>query len=1016
MIADSSTSTINNEKLVINNSHSPVNMKQAKTKHTLQLWFVILAAICLFIKAHNHTPDFFQLDYSPDPQEEQWVDSVFTAMSPEQRLGQLFMIRAHSDLGADHIAKVERLIKKYHVGSLCFFQGTPEKQVELSNRYQKLSPHMPLMIAIDGEWGLGMRMKASTVSFPRQLMLGAIQDNRLIYEMGKEIAHDLKRIGVHINFAPVADVNNNSQNPVINFRSFGEDRYNVAVKSYMYMKGMQDHGILACAKHFPGHGDTNVDSHYGLPVIKHSKERLDSIELYPFRTLVEQGISSVMVAHLQVPILDDRENRPTTLSQNTITKLLKEELGFEGIIFTDALEMKGVTSHFKSGEVEAEALLAGNDILCLPEDIGAATKEIQNYIDSGRFSQERLDQSIRKILRAKYRLGLNRYHKIEQNNVRAEVNRPAATALKRKLIANAITLVRNKNNIVPFEGLDSLSIASLSIGAKSTTKFQERLQVYTQMVHFQSSKSISNQEQEKLIRVLENKDIVIVGLHNMSSRASKNFGITAETRKLIKALQQKTKVVLAVFGNPYSLKYFDDVDWLIEAYDEDQITQDLTAQAIFGAISFKGKLPVTASTKSRFQTGITTKAKFRLGYDLPENVGMNSDTLKRIGQLAQEAIKQRATPGCVILAVKDGKVVYHEAFGHHTYAKKQAMQKTDIFDLASVTKIAAATISVMKLVDEGLIDVHAPLSKYLPELKGSNKSKMLIGDMLAHRAGLQDWIPFFEQTVTKSRRNPRPMQSFYKVEEKEHFNIPVTDRLYLRQDFVDSIWHQIIHSEMRETKEYHYSDLGFYLVARLVNKLTGKSINQYAQETFYGPLCLQKTTYNPWQRFSRAEIVPTEEDKYFRRQRIQGYVHDMGAAMLGGVSGHAGLFASANDLAIIMQMLLQQGHYGDRQLLKPETIEIFTTRHNQGTRRGLGFDMLQMDTTYSPNISTKASLRAFGHLGFTGTSAWADPAHNLIYIFLSNRTYPSMHNYKLNKMDFRPRIQEILYNAIMEEG
>lgn len=951
----------------------------------------------------------------PDPQEEQWIDSVFTAMTPEQRLGQLFMIRAHSDLGADHIAKVERLIKKYHVGSLCFFQGTPEKQVELSNRYQKLSPHVPLMVAIDGEWGLGMRMKASTISFPQQLMLGAIQDNRLIYEMGKEIAFHLRRIGVQVNFAPVADVNNNANNPVINFRSFGEDRYNVAVKSYMYMKGMQDHGVMACAKHFPGHGDTGVDSHYDLPVIKHGKERLDSIELYPFRTLIQQGIGSVMVAHLQVPALDERANRPTTLSKNTITDLLKKELGFEGLIFTDALEMKGVTKHFDSGVVEAEALLAGSDILCLPEDIGAAVKEIQSYIKAGKFNQERLNHSIKKVLRAKYRLGLNKFAEVDKTSVRADVNRSKALALKRKLIANALTLVRNKDGLLPFKTLDTLSLASLSIGTKARTKFQKSLHAYTQMVHFQTAKSISKDEQEHLLGILKNKDVVIVGLHDMSSRASRSFGITSETRNFLQALQQQTKVVLAVFGNPYSLKYFDDIDWLIEAYEENAHTQDLAAQAIFGAIPFKGKLPITASSKSSFQTGIITRANLRLGYDLPENVGMNSDTLNRINELAREAIAQRATPGCVILAAKDGKVVYHEAFGHHTYAKKRPMLKTDIFDLASVTKIAAATISVMKLVEEGLVKIDVPLSTYLPELKASNKSELLLSDIMAHQAGLQDWIPFFEQTITSNRRNPRPMKAFYNEQEEGAFNVPVTDRLYMRQDFIDSIWHQIIHSELRANQDYHYSDLGFYLIARLVNQLTGKSIDQYVQENFYAPLGLQRMGYNPWKRFANTEIVPTEEDRYFRRQRIHAYVHDMGAAMLGGISGHAGLFSDANDLAVLMQMLLRQGYYGNRQFLKPETITHFTTRHKGASRRGIGFDMLQTDTLFTPNFSTKASLLAFGHLGFTGTCTWVDPKYNLVYIFLSNRTYPSMHNYKLNRLDFRPRIQEVIYNAILKD-
>lgn len=946
-----------------------------------------------------------------DPIREAWVDSLYNTMSEDERLGQLFMIRAHSDKGPDHIADVEEQIKKYKVGGLCFFQGTPQKQVELINRYQKLAQPLPVMVAIDGEWGLGMRMKATTISFPRQLMLGAIQDNQLIYDMGKEIARQMKRVGIDINFAPVVDVNNNAANPVINTRSFGEDRYNVTAKGYQYMKGMQDHGVMACAKHFPGHGDTDVDSHYDLPIIPYSKERLDSLELYPFRALSQKGVGSMMIAHLHVPAFDDRPNRPTALSKNTISNILRKELAFDGLIFTDALEMKGVTKYFEPGEVEAEALLAGNDILLLPEDIEASFRTIKQYLEDGRLNWASLEASVKRVLRAKYQMGLQQFTPIREDNIAEDLNAPQAIALKQKLIEHALTMVRNKRNFLPFQNLSQLNLASLSMGASSTTPFQRRLTSFTKVTTLQSRKDISTKEQDQLIEKLKERDAVIVSLHDMSSFASRKFGIAAAQHNFIERLSKETQVVLVVFGTPYSLQHFDHINWLLQAYDEDELTQDAAAQALFGAIPIRGRLPVTASPASRFNTGITMPGNARLGYALPENVGLSSDTLAKIDQLAKEAIAKRATPGCVVLVAKDGRIVFEKAYGYHTYQRKQKMSTDDIFDLASITKVAATTLSIMKLRDEGKIDIDQPLSKYLPSLKGTNKEDVVIKELMAHRAGLKAWIPFYKQTLEGTRRHPRPSSKLYRTRSSGSYDVKVTDNLFMDHAFVDSIWHQIYASELRPNTSYKYSDLGFYLLGQTVEELTGMPLDEYVEKTFYKPLHLRTATFNPKKKFSADRIVPSERDRYWRQQVVLGHVHDMGAAMLGGVSGHAGLFANAQDLAGIMQLFLQKGQYAQQSWIAPGTLDAFTTRFPGETRRGIGFDMMQLDPNQNMNLSPKASAQTFGHLGFTGTAAWVDPVDNLVFIFLSNRTYPSMHNYKLNKLDIRPSIQGIVYDA-----
>lgn len=946
--------------------------------------------------------------------EDQWVDSVFNAMTEDERLGQLFMIRAHSDKGPEHIAKVESLIKTYHVGGLCFFQGTPQKQAELTNQYQKLSPKLPLMIAIDGEWGLGMRMKASTISYPRQLTLGAIQNDKLLYDMGKEIARQMRRIGIHVNFAPVVDVNNNAANPVINTRSFGEDRDNVARKGVQYMLGMQHHQLMACAKHFPGHGDTDVDSHHDLPVINHDMQRLDSIELYPFRELIKNGVGGVMVAHLHVPVLDDRPNRPTTLSQHTITDLLKKDMGFQGLVFTDALEMKGVAKNFGSGVIEAEALLAGNDVLVLPENPGTSIQEIKNYLKSGKLEQQRIDAAVKKILRAKFRLGLTQITPIVMEGIDKDLNRAEAKALKQKLYENAITLANNKDDFLPFEHVNRLKLATLAIGVAEKTKFQTRMDDFAKAKHFVSAKEISPEDSKNLMKQLKGFNTVVVSLHDMSMLPGKEYGITQSSRSFLKELSKTTKVVLVVFGSPYSLQYFEDNNWVVAAYEEDEVMQDVAAQALFGATSIQGKLPVTASGKYPYRTGITTKKTYRLGFSLPENVGLSSDTLRRMAWLAAEAIAAKATPGCVVLVAKEGRIVYEKAFGKHTYAGERQVKTSDVYDLASVTKIAATTLAVMKLYDEGLIDLRSPLSCYLPDLAGSNKENLTILEVMLHRAGLPGWIPFYRKTMTKAtRKTPaKPLETYYHESPDEQFSVQVANKMYLRNDMTDTLWQQLVQCELLPSKGYKYSDLGFYILARMVQHLTGRSLDQYVAEEFYEPLGLATATFKPLDKLPVEDIVPSEEDNYFRRQRLQGYVHDMGAAMFGGVSGHAGLFSNARDLAVIMQMLMQKGYYGGRQYLRPETVSLFTSRPDGYSRRGLGFDMCVNDPSRARNFSKYASLETFGHVGFTGVCTWADPQHQLVFVFLANRTYPSMRNVKLNKLGIRKRMQSVVYDAM----
>ncbi|SEP88039.1 glycoside hydrolase family 3 N-terminal domain-containing protein [Neolewinella agarilytica] len=946
--------------------------------------------------------------------EKAWVDSVFSTLSIDGQIGQLMMIRAHSDRGADHIAHVKAEIKKYQVGGLCFFQGTPEKQLQLTNEYQTLSS-IPLMVSMDAEWGLGMRLPDQTISFPKQLALGAIRDNKLIYDMGAEIARQMHHMGVNVSFSPVLDVNNNPNNPVIDTRSFGEDRYNVTIKGYQYMRGLQDNGILASAKHFPGHGDTGTDSHYNLPVIAHNRARLDSLELYPFQALVRYGIGSVMAAHLQIPALDDRPNRPSSLSKPIVYDLLRKEMGFTGLVFTDGLEMKGVTNHYGNGEVEAEAIAAGSDILLLPESTADAFTAIKRYMNEGKITSADLERKVRRILLSKYRLGLRKTRTLPLDNLRGHLNTAGAYALKQTLFENAMTLVKDGERLVPINDLERGKIVSVHVGLNAPTAFSKRLDDYGQITHLNAGYNLSSADRERILAKIAEDDLVIIGLYSDGSRFREKVPVTAGVLSLLRGIDAKARMIVSVFGNPYSLAALDgSAGTVLMAYSRDEVAQDAAAQALFGANRITGRLPITASPGAVFNAGIETSASFRMGYAEPEAVGMNGNKLAaKVDLLAREAMRRKATPGMVVLAARSGKIVYEKAYGYHTYSRRKEVHTSDIYDLASVTKVCATTISIMKLVDEGKLSLDLPISNYLPGLEGSAVEFLTLRPMLAHRAGLRSWIPFYTETLNQSGK---PSSQFYRKAPTGDFVVPVSENLYMHRVYLDSMWHKIYNNELPNEGQYRYSDLGFYLMAKIVDQVSGLTVDEFADRNFYRPMGLTTLTFKPLKKFPKSRIPPSENDNYFRHERVQGTVHDMGAAMLGGVSGHAGLFGTARDVATIFQMLLQEGNYGGRQYLRPETVRLFASRYTNETRRGLGFDMKQLNENRKMNLSPMASERAFGHLGFTGIAVWADPVEDLVFVALSNRTYPSMNNNTFGKLDTRLRLHTAMYESITKHS
>ena len=975
------------------------------------LALIMIAALSHLVRAQKsdpNTPEFLQYTHSS------WVDSIMGSMDPEERIGQLIWVRAFSNKGPEHRAEILKAIEKWHIGGLVFFQGNPTDQLKLMNEYQNASK-IPLIGSIDAEWGLGMRLD-HTISFPFQMALGAITDNEPIYEMGKEVARQIKRVGLHLNFAPVADINNNPDNPVISYRSFGEDKVQVAEKSIAYMQGMQDGGLLTTIKHFPGHGDTSTDSHFDLPRIDHALERLNDVELYPFKKLIRAGATGVMVAHLNIPALDP-SGRPSTLSKPIITDLLKEKLDFKGLIVTDAMEMKGVTKDNKPGIVDMQAILAGNDVLELVQDVAKAIAEIKKAIDTGTLSQKEVDLRVRKILAAKQWAGLNKYRPLPVANLMEDLNRPQALLLERKLTEASLTVLKNETDILPLKRLDTLKIMSISIGADTITEFQKTLSLYTAVAHFTLPINAGAQDLEAVRKNMPRYNTILVGIHDSGPRPLNNIKFSEPLKSFIQSLPFK-KTVISYFKNPYSLDKLDNLEkakGLIMAFQDSRSAQDLAAQLVFGGIGAKGLLPVGIGKKFKAGDGIGVNGGIRFKYTLPEDAGMDSRILiKGADSLMQQAMDAKAIPGAQIFVAKNGKVVLHKAYGLQKYNDTTQVNTGDLYDLASVTKISSALPALMKLYDEGKFDLDKGIDDYLGLFKNSNKAHIPFRDILTHQAQLIPFITFWTSTL---RKNGSYKWNTIKKDSSVRFPTKMLPDMWVHRNFKKKMLKTIKKSPLLEKKEYKYSDLPFIIFPTVIEKITDMDFIDYLNRNFYDRLGAVTLTYNPMKKFDLQRIVPTEHDFVFRHRPIHGTVHDEGAAILGGVSGHAGLFSNANDLAKLMQMYLNWGTYGGERFIEESTLEEFSKvqfpdNHNH---RGLGFDKPYL--TYigeNSNTAKDASSESFGHTGFTGIFAWMDPKEDLLYLFLSNRVLPTRKNTSLYQLNTRTQIQQVLYDAIID--
>ena len=951
---------------------------------------------------------------------QQWVDSVYNTLSDRERAAQLFIPMVDPRSGATSKATISKWVKTEKMGGLLFSKGSMEEYATMTNYAQSIAD-VPVLMSFDGEWGLSMRIK-DTPRFPYNMGLGAISDEKLLYEYGREMARECRLLGIHVNFAPVLDVNSNPSNPVIGYRSFGEDPARVSRLGIAYSRGLEEGGVMSVSKHFPGHGDTSVDSHKALPTVSHDRTTLNMVDLLPFNQYIDARLSGVMVGHLSVPALD-KSGTPASLSKVITTDLLRDKMGFEGLIFTDALAMKGANSSINNC---VAALMAGADVLLGSSSPSKDLDAVMAALKSGKITSKMIETRCKKMLAYKYALGLTVEKPINISGLESRINSSTAEAVNRKLSAALMTVVRNDSKLLPIRGLAERSIAVVNLGASSNEIFSQFCRKYANVKVYSTSGGLS----ASTLSAIKNHDVVIVGVFNDKAAQKQAFA----------QLKSIPNMVPVFFMNPYEMAEFgaslNGLKTLVLAYDDTRYIREYAAQAIFGGIEVSGRLPVNLKGIAPLGTGVKLK-KSRLGYTTPEAIGLNPNLEARVDDLVNQGLKTKAFPGCQVLVAKDGNVIINKSYGTLDFEGKKEVTDETLYDLASVSKATGTLSGVMRAYDEGLFELDAPVSEYIEPLQGGDKSRITVRQLLYHESGMPAAVNMFNMMMDTATYDGKLIQNAqsptYSIkiengayghkdaklrrditspEATDGFTLAAVDGIYVGQATMDTIMSRIYNIKLRDTKKYNYSCLNFCLLMNMEEWLTGRPHNEWVDETIFAPLGAFHTGYRPLDRWSKSDIAPTEKDNFLRRQLVWGYVHDETANFSGGVQGNAGLFSNANDLAKLCQMWLNGGEYGEERLLSEETVELFTTSKSSTCRRGLGFDKPDKRNEKNSPTCREASAATFGHTGFTGTCFWVDPQSQLIYIFLSNRVHTTRNNSAFSKLNIRPRIFSEVYKAM----
>lgn len=950
----------------------------------------------------------------------QWADSVMDKLTLRQRVGQLFVPRLDVfDNPSGHSA-LKKMVTAGGVGGFLLGKGTVAGYTSLIKGAQDVAK-IPLMVTLDGEWGLAMRL-TDAPRFPYNMGLGAISDPQLLYDYGREVARECREVGITVNFAPVLDVNSNPANPVIGYRSFGENPERVAALGLAYSRGLEDGGVMAVGKHFPGHGDTSVDSHKALPTVDHTSEQLQSVDLLPFRDFIDGGLGGIMVGHLKVPALD-ASGTPASLSHKVSTDLLKNQMGFEGLVFTDALAMKGAIA--KPGENNCiAALLAGADVLLGSSAPYSDIEAVVSAVKSGEIPEERVNESCRKILMSKYQLGLVKNPAISVVGVTKRVNSPQADIVNERLAKGSITIVKDADGLLPLGNLGKREIAVVSIGAPKANDFSTYCGKYAKVTEYSIGQGGATQSQ---IAQISGADIIIIGVFSDSEWAARAFS----------SLASKNSAIGVLFMNPYKMATqkagIAKVGTFVAAYDDTPALRKAAAEALFGGIDVTGRFPVNVSGVAREGEGVSIE-KSRLGYSAPHSVGFAPDFEKRIDSVATACLAAGAFPGCQVLVAKNGEVVLEKSYGKLERGGLSPVTTNSLYDIASMTKATATAGGVMVAYDKGLFGLDDKVSRHISGLKGTDKENITVRQLLYHESGMPATLNMnkvmideksYKGELTRRRARPpytvklpsgayahssaRRRTDILSFSQSDKHNIEMAKGLYIGADTQDTIMNRIYNIPLNASKNYLYSCLNFCLLKEMEENLTGVEHDRWVESVIFGPLGAYNTCFRPLDSRDRSEIAATEYDGFLRKQTIRGYVHDELAAFSGGVQGNAGLFSTASDVAKYSQMLLQDGKYGPEQIIKPETVKLFTTSRGKSGRRALAFD-LACGLRSLDNSGT--SPATYGHTGFTGTCFWIDPDEKMIFVFLSNKVNPNRNNNAFSSKNPRGEMLRVVYSSL----
>lgn len=948
----------------------------------------------------NSTPIILQNDSS--------IENSLKNMSLEEKAGQVVFpaLNGGANINSKEFKEYLHYVKDLKIGGVIFYIGSINQQAVLTNKLQELSK-IPLLISSDFERGVSS-YKAEGTLFPTNMAIGAANDSLLTYQMGKVISQEAISFGVYYDFAPVVDINNNPFNPIINVRSYGDNPALVSRLSNALIKGVQDGGMIATSKHFPGHGNTDVDSHKKLPIINASKAELLNNEFAPFISNFKNGVLSCMVSHLALPAYEPNISLPASLSYNVITGLLKKQLGFTGLIVTDALNMKAITNNYSDANAAVLALQAGNDCLLFPHNPDAYVNAIIKKAKSDKIFEERLNDAVRKILIAKKKLGLDKHLNIDFNNIKNVVGTQKHWDIAKALAEKSITLVKDSLKLIPILAAEKkylqINVMDTPNGSNDEYFNQMFKQKLAGLEFEKVTTSTSKKNIDSIISKAKKYDLIILNVYLKVRAAKGTIDINHTHKEFIKKLLQMNRnVIFASHGNPYIISVFPEVSTYICNYGDAKVSEEALIKALLGKISIKGKLPVSiphtiykcgsgmqllVSSKNSNGSGFVqnnylinfTKSIFLNPYKIKfapkmeiiaslnnyskmQNNYLYSQTIKydSIEKIINDGIVNKAYPGAVVLISHNGQILLNKGYGNYTYDSNSPSMSTEtLFDLASVSKVIATTTAAMLCYDRNLFSLDDKVSKYIPAFGQNGKQDITIKNLLLHESGLPAFKNYYKPKLNSEEIISNICESKLKF-------APGTNTLY--------------------------SDLGMIMVGKIIEKVTKKTLDVFCREEIFLPLGMNNSMYNP-PSYLKENCAPTEFDNYWRHRQLQGEVHDETASLLNGVAGHAGLFSTAEDISKLLQVLLDKGNFNGKSFINSETVSLFTSKNSENSTRALGWD------TQEENSSSGALFGplSYGHTGYTGTCLWIDPERNLFVIFLTNRVYPTRANNSVSEV------------------